>query len=139
MDNTKLLINSAPFDVALSRSTLVALHRYLPLSATVALFSVKLLLTPFLCFVSCVTPEVYDLLFLCHVIVSESLPLAKHSNDTLSLLLTNCFCGCLQNDGIPAVRSIAVIMLAYSYFRAHVPAMILQHKIFARQKFCSCH
>jgi len=106
-----ILNNSASSDVALFLSTLVALHRYLPLSATVAVFSVKLLLTPLLCVVTCVTPEVCDFLSFSHVIfIVELLPLEKQSNITLTALSMNWFCGCFQNNGKPTTTQINAIL-----------------------------
>ena len=85
-----LLIKSASLDVALSPSTLVALHRYLPSSDTVAVFIVKILPTPLLLTVLSTFPELYCFLFLSHMIVNLLLlPLTKHSNVAVCLLLIN--------------------------------------------------
>ena len=99
-----LLINSASSDTALFPSTLVALHRYLPSFLTAAVFVVKILLTPLLCTIFSTFPELYCFLFLSQVTFNELLlPLTKHSNVTLCLLLTICSCGSLWISGRPAV------------------------------------
>ena len=85
-----LLIRSASLDIELSPSALVALHRYLPSLDTVAVFIVKILLTPLLCTVFSTFSELYCLLFLSHVTFNALLlPLTKHLNVAVCLLLIN--------------------------------------------------
>jgi len=86
-----LLNSSAGLDDIISLSALVATHRYNPLSRVVDLLTVRtLLLSSFVISFDILKFELVTCtLFLVHIIVNDSLPLAAHTNTASSSMLTN--------------------------------------------------
>ena len=102
-----LLNSSAGLDDISSLSALVAIHQYIPLLSTVAFLTLRTLFVPSFCILFDFEFEISSL-FLIQLIVSDSLPLAAHSNTASSLLWMNWSCGWVVNTEDVAKNDIQV-------------------------------